>query len=269
MNEVVIRNIGAEEATDILSKNTKNRRITRANVDFIKDEMINGRFMMNGATIVIAEDGTLLDGQHRLTALIEVGMRFDFIFVLNADKESFKTIDTGKNRCSADILSIEGVKNSHNVASAIRKIMDEFRTKRKLSKNGTVKISNTEIFQYYLQNKYEIEESVDLCMSLYNNEIKVITPSAAAALLILFSRENKQKAKSFIRELFKGEKEFESNAALTLRKRLLNYKIDGVRLDEANLRALCIIAFKAYKENRDIGKIQVSKNLKEYTFKDI
>lgn len=269
MSNIVIKNIGKEEAVDILSNNISNRKITKANVAFIKDEMVNGRFTMNGATIVISEDGELLDGQHRLTALIEADMRFDFIFVMGAKREIFKTIDTGKVRGSGDILSIEKVKNSHNMASAIRRVMDEFRTRRKTSKTGTVKLSNTEIYDYYINNKYELETTLDMCMSLYNSEVRVITPSVASALLILFSRENKQKAKSFIREIYTGNKEFESNAAQTLRKRLLNYKIEKSRLDESIVRALAITAFKAYKENRDISKIVITKNLKDYLFKEV
>lgn len=266
MSRVEIRNIGKKEAIEILALNNKNRRITRANVDFIKNEMVNNRFILNGATIVLSKDGTLLDGQHRLTALSETDLRFDFIFVLDAENDVFKTIDTGKNRNPSDILSIEKIKNANNVASTIRKVIEEFGTKRKTGKSGSVKISNTEVLDYYNKNSQEINEAVEFCHNLYSKELKVITVSSAAAFLILFSRVHKQKAKSFIRELFNGVRESESNAAQTLRKRLLNYKIDGTRTSDSLIRALFIISFKTYCEGRDISKIQISRDFKEYLF---
>ena len=266
MSRVEIRNIGKEEALSLLSRKTENRTITEAHVDFLRGEMLNGRFVFNGATIVISKDGKLLDGQHRLTALSETDLRFDLIFVLDANEDVFKTIDTGKNRCAGDILSIENIKNANAIAAMIRKVMDEFRSKRKTGKSGTIKLSNSEVLDYYNKNKDEIEDAMEMCSRLYNKELKVITLSNAAAFLILFSRIDKSKAKSFIRELFTGVKEDNSNASQTLRKRLLNYRISGVRLDDSLLRALFIISFKAYCENRDLTKIQVSKDLKEYTF---
>ena len=267
MSKIEIRNIGKKEALDILSRNENNRKITRANVEFLKQEMINERFLINGSTIVISEDGTLLDGQHRLMAISEVDMNFDLIFVNDAKKEVFTTIDTGKNRCASDIMSIRGVKNHNNVSATTRKIMDEFRTKRKLCRSGTVKLSNTEIYEYFSKNREYIEECVDFCMKLYMGEIKVATVSTAAAMMYLFSRQNKFKAKSFIRELFNGTKEGETNAAQTLRKRLLNYRIDHTRLSEELERALFIVSFNAYRGGRDISKIQINKNMKEYIFK--
>lgn len=267
MEKIEIKKIGKKEALDILKNNKNNRRVTRANVDFIKDEMQNGRFLVNGATIVISEDGELLDGQHRLIAISETDLEFDLIFVLNANKNVFSTIDTGRNRKAGDVLSVAGVKNYNNIASATKKIMSEFDTNRKLSDSGSIKSSNSEVLDYYKKHKDEIQEAVEFSHLLYNRHIKIITVSNAAAMIVLFSREDSRKSKSFIREVFTGEKEGYSNAALTLRQRLINYRIDNVRLTTKLLRALFIISFRAYREDRDISKILVKKDVKGYVFK--
>lgn len=268
MENVEIRKIGAEQALQLLENNSSNRKISRANVDFIKNEMDNKNFLLNGSTIVLSENGTLLDGQHRLIAISETKHEYDLIFVVGAKDNVFQTIDTGKSRNSSDILSIEGVKNAKNVASTIRKTIEEFGSKRSRNGKTWVKLSNTEVLEHYNKHKEELEETIELCGHLYNKYIKVIPVSTAAAFMILFSRQDKIKAKSFIRELYNGNKEGASNASLTLRQRLINGKIEGTRISDDLLRALFVVAFRAYNEDRDLSRIKISKNLNEYLFLD-
>lgn len=267
-NEVVgIELIGKEEALFILKNNNINRAIVRANVEFIKSEIQNNEFKMNGATIVISENGTLLDGQHRLTAISELDVSLPLIVVRNASEEVFSTIDTGKNRSSGDVLSSKKIKHANNLASAVKRIIEGFGSTRKIIKTGTMKISNAEIFNFYELNKEKLDEYVLFCTHLYCVETKIITPAVSTAMMFLLSKENNQKARSFIRELYTGNKEYDSNAALTLRKRLLNAKIDGLKFDDSHLRAFFISAFRAYKDGRDLAIIKISNPLPSYLFK--
>lgn len=60
--------ITPERAAEMLSKNKSNRKINQANVRRIADDMLTGNYKLNGETIKFYADGTLADGQHRLTA---------------------------------------------------------------------------------------------------------------------------------------------------------------------------------------------------------
>ena len=53
-------------AFEMLEKNTRNRKVDEKRVRQYAKDMKSSRWALNGSTIVIAEDGTLLDGQHRL-----------------------------------------------------------------------------------------------------------------------------------------------------------------------------------------------------------
>jgi len=264
---VSIEKIDKKKADEFLKNNGINRKITRANVDFIKSEIKAGKFVINGSSIVISENGKLIDGQHRLLAISELNTEFNMVVVRNVKESVFSTIDNGKSRTAADVLSSKQIPNSSAVASAIKRIIEEFDSNRKTTKNGTSNLSNTEVLEFYYKNSTELDETILKCLRLYQSQIKVITVSVATAMIFLLGRENKTKAYSFIRELFTGDKESNSNAAMTLRKRLINNKIEGKKLNNSNLRALFTIAFRAYKNDRDISKIQVSKNLSQYLFK--
>ena len=79
-------------------------------------------------------------------------------------------------------------------------------------------------------------------------------------MLFLLKKENPNKAKSFIREIYTGTKESEDISALTLRKRLLNSKIKGFKISSTMYRNLFVSAFRAYCQNRNLTKIQISNN---------
>lgn len=266
MEKIEMKELGRKEALEILSKNDLNRKPTRANIDFIKSEMIGGKFVVNGSTIVISEDGTLIDGQHRLLALSETDLRFNFIIVYNAKKESFSSIDTGKCRNAGDILSTVGIKHHNAVASCCRRVMFELDGKRKNGKSGAVKLSNKEILDFYENNSSEIIENIRFATNLYQSENRILQPSLAASLIMLLSRQSRNEAKSFIREIYTGNKEKESNAAIILRKRLINMKIKGEKMVDSLARALFITAFNHYISNSIIKQISINKEYKEYSF---
>ena len=74
-------------AATLLEKNTTNRNISQITVKRYAQAMASGEWMQNGQTITIAEDGTILDGQHRLWAVIESGITITFLIVFNVKKD--------------------------------------------------------------------------------------------------------------------------------------------------------------------------------------
>jgi len=256
-----VETIDRNKALEYLSKNTaSNRRITRANVEFLKNEIINGRFIFNGQCITFDEDGNLIDGQHRLVAVSETDKTIEVLVTRGVKSNAFKTIDTGKVRTAADVLSIEKAPNYNSLASAINRIKNKFSQERRTSKNGTIKFSNSEILEFYNENKDELDEYLDFTTKLYMSEIKIVPPAVAAAMMFLLKRENARFYKSFIRELFTGNMENEDKSAITLRKRLINAKIDGTRRDDVYYRNLFLLAFRGYCKNKNLSKIQNSSN---------
>lgn len=107
---VSIETITPERAAEMLARNyASNRTISKAHVHELADSMRAGSFdSMNGQTIVVGTDGTLYDGQHRLSAIVETGIGFEFI-VFEADdaEEAYKTIDMGKKRKASDYITLK------------------------------------------------------------------------------------------------------------------------------------------------------------------
>lgn len=105
-----------EMALDMLSKNSSNRTLRTSRVQLYAQQMKEGKWHLTGQTITFAKDGQLLDGQHRLWAVVESEVPTDFLIVYDADKVS--TYDCGLKRSTRDQLQLGGAKFSNAMMSS-------------------------------------------------------------------------------------------------------------------------------------------------------
>ena len=71
--------IDAAKAQEPLTKNDHNRRLSPVRIRKFADEMQNGMWVYNGESIIVSESGRLLDGQHRLHAIVDSGAEIELI----------------------------------------------------------------------------------------------------------------------------------------------------------------------------------------------
>ena len=97
-------------AYELLDSNTLNRPLLQTHVNRIAAQISAGKWCFNGDTIKISVDGDVLDGQHRLWAVITAEKPIDTIVIEGIKREAFATIDTlRKPRSGADILALCGL----------------------------------------------------------------------------------------------------------------------------------------------------------------
>lgn len=100
--------ITPEKANEFLGKNIVNRNIRDKRVNQYVKEMQNGRWELNGESIKFNDKGELIDGQHRLTAIVKSGMAIDMCVVWDVPSE-VTILDRGSGRSTADTLIISGM----------------------------------------------------------------------------------------------------------------------------------------------------------------
>lgn len=107
--QIQFQTITPEHAADLLAKhNPSNRRLDNRHAQFLAQEMERGTFRPdNGDSIRIDTNGDILDGQHRLAAIIKAGKPVEMLVVSDVDRETFATIDTGKRRTVQDVVIID------------------------------------------------------------------------------------------------------------------------------------------------------------------
>jgi len=140
-----------EIAARWLRQNTRNRTIRQHLVDRFTRDMQAGEWHLDGAPIRFAPDGTLLDGQHRLTAIVSTGITVPILVVRGIDPSAQAVMDTGAARTAADALSIDGRENASTLAAtaalAIRAETDRLDT---TGQKGIV--SHSEILRWIDEN---------------------------------------------------------------------------------------------------------------------
>ena len=101
--------ITPEQAQDLLiNHNPVNRRLDTSHVQFLAREMERGTFRPdNGDTIRIDDQGNIIDGQHRLAAIMRIGKPVPMLVARNLDPDAFASIDIGKPRSATDIIGID------------------------------------------------------------------------------------------------------------------------------------------------------------------
>lgn len=102
--------ITPEMAESMLAMNTINRHRSDKIVSRLAETINRGDWLTTHQGIAIAEDGTLLDGQHRLAAIIRAGRAVRMLVFRGCDRDTFAVLDQGKKRSAADALHISPTK---------------------------------------------------------------------------------------------------------------------------------------------------------------
>ena len=101
----------------MLDANTTNRPLSRTLVRAFAEAMSRGDWMVTHQGIAFDVNGVLVDGQHRLAAIIEADLPIEMTVFTEVDEGTFDVLDTGKRRNAADVLAIEGEKSSTMLAA--------------------------------------------------------------------------------------------------------------------------------------------------------
>lgn len=110
-----------------------NRPLNRRAVVEYTEQMKAGAWKLTGQGISVLGDidrlasgeyagheYVLLNGQHRLRAILASHASVDFLFIEEVSADSFSVFDIGRTRTAASILAIEGVHNTSLVAATAR-----------------------------------------------------------------------------------------------------------------------------------------------------
>lgn len=107
---VDIELITPETAKAFLLKNTANRSLRPLAVSEYAAEMKTGGWVLGCDAIGFDRNGTLINGQHRLNALVKSGLSAEFIVARDLPVKSIDALDIGKRRLLHERLTIAGNK---------------------------------------------------------------------------------------------------------------------------------------------------------------
>jgi hypothetical protein len=112
--------IRSEVAKKYILQNRYNRNYSDTNAHRLATKITNDSWIFNGDTIVFNTEGMLLNGQHRLQAIILSGLPIACVVVRGVDHPlAFRTYDIGKKRDFASALQIDGELHYRELSQAV------------------------------------------------------------------------------------------------------------------------------------------------------
>jgi hypothetical protein len=90
---MTMETITPENAERYLAFNRGNRNIVQSHVAAMARDITNGQWMFNAQPICFARSGRLLNGQHRLSAVLEAGQPIEVMVMRMIPDEAFDTYD--------------------------------------------------------------------------------------------------------------------------------------------------------------------------------
>jgi hypothetical protein len=98
---MTVETIGPERAEEYLAANRGNRNIVQAHVAALARDIRNGQWMFNAQPICFSLSGRLLNGQHRLSAVLEADQPIEVLVMHGLPEEAFTTYDKQAKKAPA------------------------------------------------------------------------------------------------------------------------------------------------------------------------
>jgi hypothetical protein len=262
MLKTEVRDVNPIIAKEMLKRNQRNRKCNEAHVTFLANQMENDKWLFDASPIRFSEDGRLLDGQHRLSAVVKSNKTQQFLIVTGVKSESFKVMDTGRNRGGSDVLYINGIKYSTVVASAARFII-KFKKGNISQAKASNKTTNSDILSWYENNKaiMDIIKNADKMRVASSN---VLTSTQIASFHFLFAEKNVLDAEKFIHKLCTGLDLDLKSPIFVLRKRLIQDKLSKAKLPTKEKSALIVKAWNLYRKGKECQFLRWNKENEKF-----
>lgn len=235
-----------------LKQNTHNRNVrARAVSDYARD-MAAGQWRLNGEAIKFAIDGTLLDGQHRLMAVVESDTAIPLMVVTGLPVDTQETMDAGRKRTTADTFNLRGESNAAVLAAILKKVWLWDQGDYKFAQNYS---PTTAECAALLNERPEIYRSVEIAARVHQ-AFRYLPKSVVGTAHHVLSRVDVDEAVWFFCRVGDGADLSANHPVLTLRNRVMTDRADSRKVPDYRYMAYLIRAWNAVREDRPLSRIQ-------------
>lgn len=238
-------------AKKMLKEKRDNRNVAVNYVRRLADAMERGEWVLNSMPIVVDKNGKLIDGQHRLGAIILYNKTVKMTIAYDVDKDAYKTIDIGRKRTPGDMLSLQGEKDCNVLASVIR-LYHSFKEKNMNQVTCNTAYISPRQTETVLGENTGIRASVRFASKNKKAVQLIMTPSIAGTFHYIFGRRGAKNRDLFFDSLIGGANLGKNNPIYILRQILLEHR---VRYSTKDKPMICCLMIKAW--NNKFGGTRV------------
>lgn len=253
-----IMRVTPQMARNWLTLNTSNRHLNKDAVQRFSSDMRSGRWLYNGESIKFDREGRLIDGQHRLTAIVNSDAVVEMLVVTGLEPLAQQTIDVGRPRTTGQILHMHGIASA-NQHSALATALLRMERYPGVVWTSSAMPSKAEIVDYGICHADVIAQGV--------NEGAVgrrhaNMPSVAYGVLFVQVQRSSQAAswEDWNERVLSGSNLDDGDPRLTLRNQMLRRVKDSRIWHQQQMIGWCLVAWNAWVEGRQLKIIRFSRD---------
>lgn len=238
-----------------IGKNVRNRNVYARWVKELARMMSDGEWELNGEAVKFSVAGDLLDGQHRLLAVIASGKTVPILVVRGLPAETQDLMDTGRARTAGNMLQIKGFSNSTSMAAAAKLILlhnDGERTAM-----SSRKVSNRRINEFVSGNSLL---AFAVTRSLQVSKTFRMRPATISTAMYLLMQVDEVAAAEFFDRCADGVNLAARSPILALRNRVAANREDRLLVPIEGEISLVVRAWNAWRRKQNLGTLRTYAN---------
>ncbi|GHE33291.1 hypothetical protein GCM10017673_40280 [Streptosporangium violaceochromogenes] len=240
--QIDIEHITPTRAEEMLAANVHNRDVRKRHVQTLAEAMRRGEWAANGDSIKFARTGTLLDGQHRLLAVVESGVTITMPVVRGLAPETQATMDTHAKRKFSDVLKLRGEVSCVQLAGALMVLWKYNNGELR----GNMRVPSYAQMLDLLETNPGLRDSVRVAGRVA--ACVKFSPSMLAAAHWIFSSLDSEDAEFFFARLADGVDLNQDDPIRRLREVMIQNATSNSRFNNLYLFALTFKAWNAYRD---------------------
>lgn len=263
---VSVERVSPREARAYLDTQGDNRNLRPYRVAEFASTMIRGEWMLNGQALIFDGEDRLMDGQHRLQAVIEANIIVEFLVVRGIGRDAMSTLDRGSKRTVADSLKINGYLSATNLSAALVWLNALQLGPAAIRQSSARKLTPTQALALAA-----VHPDLGDCVRRYSGSksFRRICPNismwTAFAYLLeteLVGDKATERAQTFTEKAFSGVGLGSRDPILTLREKWMqvkenNYSRTGIRVSPLHLMIYIIRSWNAHYSGQELSRLQL------------
>ena len=249
-------------AKEYLSRAAPNRPLRMRRIEAYARDMETANWLATGQPVLFNTAGELIDGRHRMQAIVQSGATVTFLVVRGLKSNAVDVVDTGLARTFADTLAIHGEAPgiSRTLAALVKRMFLWDKGLYLQAGGSATLVTHTEMDAYL--DKHPVLRDRAQFASGRNAHPVGVSASVFASCYTLFSEIDADRALDFCTRWRDGADLSPGSPILQLRERILSRELANDRTRSAlwgsELKhALACTAWNIYRENREVSKLQL------------
>jgi len=236
-----------------LQANTVNRKVRDGSVNMYARDMIEGRWTISESAICFSPDNKLLNGQHRLRAVIKANASIPMLVMFGVHESAMGNMDSGAKRSISDDLGFRGEAQTPLLAATVKLAM--LYTDGRIYRDNKMQRSSPAAVRAFLDENPDLRDAVSVS---HRFRTTGLLPTVQAVGYWLTAQLDSDDAMEFLRQLNTRTNLPAGSPVLALDSRLRQVRYNRTHLTHRDALGLFIKSWNHWRAGRSVKTVALT-----------